>query len=110
MRRARVAAAAIACVAIWAATRSTSAGQVRAPGSPAATAPAAARPAIPQFWSTELLEDYELPLATPSRTPSHVSREYYYALPERRVYKSYPVYHPDREPAGSAPAGQAVDH
>lgn len=24
----------------------------------------------------------------------------YYALPERRVFKTYPVYHPDREPVG----------
>jgi len=33
-------------------------------------------------------------------SPIHVSRDYYYALPERRVFKSYPIYHPDREPAG----------
>ena len=97
MRRARVAAAAVACVALWLATRSTPAAQVRPPE---AAAPMAAQSAIPAFWSTELLGDYELPLATLARTPSHVPRDYYYALPERRVYKSYPVYHPDREPAG----------
>ncbi len=97
MRRARLAAAAIACVALWAAAGPTTASQ----GGVAGAAPSAAlQPSIPEFWSTELLEDYELPLATPSRTPSHVSREYYYALPERRVFRSYPVYHPDREPAG----------
>lgn len=33
-------------------------------------------------------------------SPAHVSRDYYYALPERRLFKSYPIYHPDREPAG----------
>lgn len=56
--------------------------------------------AIPEFWSDELLHDYELPLATPGNTPKHVSRDYYYSLPERVLYKSYPIYHPSREPAG----------
>lgn len=62
----------------------------------------AAQPAvsIPEFWSEELLHDYELPLATPENTPKHVSRDYYYALPERVLYKSYPIYHPSREPEG----------
>jgi hypothetical protein len=55
---------------------------------------------IPEFWSEELLHDYELPLATPENTPQHVSRDYYYALRERVLYKSYPIYHPSREPAG----------
>jgi hypothetical protein len=57
-------------------------------------------PAIPRFWSEELLHEYELPLATPERSPRHVPTEYYEALPERPLYRSYPVYHPDREPAG----------
>lgn len=55
---------------------------------------------IPEFWSEELLHDYELPLASPANSPKHVSRDYYYALPERVVYRSYPIYHPSREPAG----------
>jgi hypothetical protein len=55
---------------------------------------------IPEFWSEELLHDYELPLATPQNTPRHVSRDYYYALPERVLYKSYPIYHPSKEPPG----------
>jgi hypothetical protein len=55
---------------------------------------------IPEFWSEALLHDYELPLATPSATPKHVSRDYYYTLPERVLYKSYPIYHPSKEPAG----------
>jgi hypothetical protein len=66
------------------------------------SAAAASQPAvvIPEFWSDALLHDYELPLATPERTPTHVSREYYYALRERVLYKSYPIYHPSREPDG----------
>jgi hypothetical protein len=55
---------------------------------------------IPSFWDADALHDYELPLATPTATPKHVSRDYYYALPERVLYASYPIYHPSREPAG----------
>jgi hypothetical protein len=55
---------------------------------------------VPRFWDREQLEDYELPLATPSRTPEHVSREYYYQLPERPLYRSFPVFAPGREPDG----------
>ena len=51
--RSRVAAAAIACLALGITVTSQPAGP----------------PSIPEFWSTELLEDYELPLAAPSRTP-----------------------------------------
>ena len=29
-----------------------------------------------------------------------MSEDYYYQLPERPVFKSYPIYHPDHEPAG----------
>ena len=57
-------------------------------------------PVIPRFWSEELLREYELSLATPERTPRHVSSEYYEALPQRVLYRSYPIYRPDREPAG----------
>jgi hypothetical protein len=56
--------------------------------------------AIPAFWDGDMLHDYELPLASPANSPTHVSRDYYYALPERTLYKSYPIYHPGREPAG----------
>ncbi len=64
---------------------------------------------IPEFWSEELLHDYELPLASPQNTPKHVSRDYYYSLPERVLYKSYPIYHPSREPAGYLDKLRALD-
>lgn len=66
----------------------------------AAALAAQSQPSIPEFWSDELLHDYELPLSSPASSPRHVARAYYYALPERVLYKSYPIYHPDREPAG----------
>ncbi len=65
--RTRPAVAALACLALGIALNSQPAGQTGAKTEPAALA---ARPAIPEFWSTALLEDYELPLATPSRRPS----------------------------------------
>lgn len=70
---------------------------------------AQSRPVIPAFWDAESLHDYELPLATPAMSPVHVSRDYYYALPERRLFKSYPIYHPDREPAGYLDRLRAAD-
>ena len=64
---------------------------------------------IPEFWSEELLHDYELPLATPENSPKHISRDYYYALPERVLYKSYPIYHPSKEPPGYLDKLQALE-
>ena len=42
----------------------------------------------------------ELPLAGLGQPVRHVSAEYYYRIPVRPVYKTYPVYHPAREPVG----------
>ena len=42
----------------------------------------------------------EIPLADPSGSPVHVSADYYYRIPVRPIYKSYPVYAPGKEPAG----------
>jgi hypothetical protein len=55
---------------------------------------------IPRTWSAEGLRGFELPLASPEYTPEHVSEQYYYNLPVRPVYRSYPVYLPGREPEG----------
>ena len=64
---------------------------------------------IPAFWDADLLHDYELPLATPAMSPTHVSRDYYYSLAERPLFRSYPIYHPDREPANYLDRLRAVD-
>lgn len=42
----------------------------------------------------------EVPLANPVGSPKHVSADYYYGIPVRPIYKSYPVYAPGREPPG----------
>src|SRR5262249_55536855 len=57
-------------------------------------------PAIPKTWDDDALRSTELPLARPDVSPAHVSSAYYYRMPVRPIYKSYPVYRPDREPPG----------
>jgi cytochrome c553 len=42
----------------------------------------------------------EIPLATPVGSPKHVSADYYYRIPIRPIYKSYPVYVAGHEPPG----------
>jgi mono/diheme cytochrome c family protein len=62
--------------------------------------PARYDPKIPRTWADEAVKQLELPLAHPKYSPQHVSEEYYYQLPVRPVWKSYPIYHPDHEPPG----------
>ena len=49
---------------------------------------------------TEALKDFELPLASPAPSPVHVPPDYYYRIPIRPIYKSYPIYGPGHEPPG----------
>ncbi len=55
---------------------------------------------IPRTWDDAEVKTFELPLASAAHSPQHVSSDYYYRLPVRRIYRSYPVYHPSREPKG----------
>ena len=66
------------------------------------TPPAAAQtnPTVPRFWTDDEMKSVELPLANSMATPSHISEEYYYQIPEMKLHRSYPVYHPDEEPSG----------
>ena len=56
--------------------------------------------AIPRAWDDSAMAELELPLAGLGRPVQHVSSDYYDRIPVRPVYKTYPVYHPAREPAG----------
>src|ERR1700761_4175611 len=56
-------------------------------------------PAIPKTWDTEALATLEVPHPDPHYSPVAVPAEYYYSVPVRPVYKTYPVYAPGREPA-----------
>jgi hypothetical protein len=53
-----------------------------------------------RIWTDEAMKDWELPNSNPEFSAQPVSEEFYYNLPERVIYKTYPVYHPDHEPEG----------
>jgi len=58
------------------------------------------RPEIPRTWDDAAMADLELPLTRPAYSLRMISAETYYRIPVRPVYKCYPVYARDREPAG----------
>ena len=62
--------------------------------------PAAYLPVIPKTWDEQALADLEVPLVDSSRSPKDISADDYYRIPVRPIYKTYPKYHPDREPPG----------
>src|SRR5512134_3187838 len=55
---------------------------------------------VPRTWDDDALKELEVPLADPAASPRHVPASYYYRMPVRAIYRSYPVYHPDRQPGG----------
>jgi hypothetical protein len=57
------------------------------------------RPEIPKTWDAAALGSLEVPHPKPRYSPVAVPAEYYYRVPVRPVYKTYPVYAPGREPA-----------
>ncbi len=58
------------------------------------------QPEIPRTWDDAALEAAQMPLAQPRYSPRQVPAEWYYSVPARTIYKTYPIYHPDHEPAG----------
>jgi len=50
---------------------------------------------IPRVWDAAY---DELPLVRPQNAPKPTTSEQYYKLPVRPIWKSYPVYHPDKAP------------
>jgi len=55
---------------------------------------------VPRTWDDAALATLDVPLANPAATPVHLPADYYYKIPLRAVWKSYPVYRPGSEPAG----------
>jgi hypothetical protein len=55
---------------------------------------------IPKTWDMKRLHSMHLPLPDTSIKKNPVSEEYYYQLPERVAYKTYPFYMPGNEPKG----------
>jgi hypothetical protein len=58
------------------------------------------RPEIPRIWDEKALQEMEVPVVVPKYSPKPVLAGYYYTIPVRRVYKSYPIDAPGRVPAG----------
>jgi len=58
------------------------------------------RVAIPRTWDDAAIAAHEVPLAIRPASPKHVSSDYYYRIPVRPIYKSYPVYAFGHEPPG----------
>jgi hypothetical protein len=57
-------------------------------------------PAIPKTWVDHEMSELEVPLSNRTSSPKQIPGEYYYRIPVRTIYKTYPVYGPGREPAG----------
>ena len=55
---------------------------------------------IPKIWDDEEMRALELPLANNEFTPTFVPADFYYRMSELRIYKSYPIYAPGKEPPG----------
>jgi hypothetical protein len=55
---------------------------------------------IPKTWDDQAMATLEVPLADAAASPVPVSADYYYRIPVRPIYKTYPVYHPSKEPSG----------
>ena len=55
---------------------------------------------VPRAWDSNELASFELPLVNAEASARHVSPDYYYRIPVRSIYKSYPIYAPGHEPQG----------
>jgi hypothetical protein len=55
---------------------------------------------VPKTWDDAAMATLEVPLANPIGSPKHVPASYYYKIPVRPIYKTYPVYAPGYEPPG----------
>lgn len=82
------------------AAQKTGDGTYAADGDGAPAAMAEFRPEIPRVWDEEALAGIDLPLAGASVEVEPPPADFYYELPVRKIYKSYPVYHPDHQPEG----------
>jgi hypothetical protein len=54
---------------------------------------------VPKLWDAKQLATWAVPIAGVNATPVFYSEEEYYAAPVDNL-RTYPVYHPDREPKG----------
>jgi mono/diheme cytochrome c family protein len=55
---------------------------------------------VPKLWDDAALASMTLPAAIPGTRILYLSSDSYYRIPERRAWRSYPVYAPGKEPHG----------
>ena len=55
-------------------------------------------PSIPRSWDDAALSTLEVPLPHRDYSPKAVPADYYYRMPVRPIFKTYPVYVPGKEP------------
>ena len=91
MRKLRIALPALLCVLAAVIAAIANARWLRHPENPTGQ--------IPRTWDEQALATLEVPLAEASASPVPVSADYYYRIPVRPIYKTYPVYHPGKEPS-----------
>ncbi len=53
---------------------------------------------VPRTWDEHELHRFEVPLVHAEASPKHAAPDYYYRIPVRPIYKSYPIYAPGHEP------------
>src|ERR1051325_2709480 len=56
--------------------------------------------AVPKTWDDREMETLELPLPQHVTPRKQVPADFYYRLPVRTIYKSYPIYAPGHEASG----------
>jgi hypothetical protein len=56
--------------------------------------------AIPKTWDDSAVRTVQLPLASAAHSPVPITSDFYYRMPVRPVFASYPIYAPGREPPG----------
>jgi hypothetical protein len=56
--------------------------------------------AIPKTWDEGELEAWTLRARIPGVYPVHLPSKPYYQIPAPPIYRSYPIYHPSKEPPG----------
>ena len=54
---------------------------------------------VPRIWDDRELTDWATPVAALNLRPAHYSSADYYSAPAENL-RTYPIYHPDSEPAG----------
>ena len=57
-------------------------------------------PSIPRSWDDAAMSTLEVPLPHPDYSPKAVPSEYYYRIPVRPIFRTYPAYVPGKEPKG----------